>query len=124
MLTYKPDCEEVLNRFEAWWDQQIIDRPPVTMWVRSNRPYKGPTRRHATVRDRDILAPVIDYSADYPNKTGRTICHVNYEQLRSGEIEIDGRKIAGAGDLKITITLHRADGTASVETFSQAKRGL
>ena len=40
------------------------------------------------------------------------------------KIKIDGRKIAGAGDLKITITLHRADGTASVETFSQAKRGL
>jgi len=46
------------------------------------------------VRDRDILAPVIDYSSDYPQKTGRTVCHVNYEQLRSGEIEIEGRKIA------------------------------
>jgi uncharacterized protein (DUF39 family) len=46
------------------------------------------------VCDRDILAPVIDYSMDYPQKTGRTICHVSYEQLRSGEIEIDGRKIA------------------------------
>jgi uncharacterized protein (DUF39 family) len=45
------------------------------------------------VRDRDILAPVIDYGNDYPQKTGRTICHVNYEQLRSGEIEIDGKKI-------------------------------
>ncbi|MEN6576258.1 MAG: homocysteine biosynthesis protein [Phycisphaerales bacterium] len=48
------------------------------------------------VRDRDILAPVIDYGTDYPQKTGRTICHVNYEQLRSGEIEIDGKKIAVA----------------------------
>ena len=45
------------------------------------------------VRDRDILAPVIDYGTDYPQKTGRMICHVNYEQLRSGEIEIDGKKI-------------------------------
>lgn len=45
------------------------------------------------VRDREILAPVIDYGNDYPQKTGRTICHVNYEQLRSGEIEIDGKKI-------------------------------
>jgi len=52
--------------------------------------------KRTCVRDRDILAPVIDYSADYPNKTGRTICHVNYEQLRSGEIEIDGKKIAVA----------------------------
>ncbi len=45
------------------------------------------------VRDRDILAPVIDYGNDYPQKTGRVICHVSYEQLRSGEIEIDGKKI-------------------------------
>ncbi len=48
------------------------------------------------VRDRDILAPVIDYGTDYPQKTGRVICHVNYEQLRTGEIEIDGRPIAVA----------------------------
>lgn len=40
------------------------------------------------------------------------------------KIKIDGKKIAGAGDLKITITLHRSDGTASVETFNEAKRGL
>ncbi|MBP7051523.1 MAG: homocysteine biosynthesis protein [Phycisphaerae bacterium] len=45
------------------------------------------------VRDRDILAPVIDYGNDYPQKTGRVICHVSYEQLRSGEIEIEGKKI-------------------------------
>ncbi len=52
--------------------------------------------KRACVRDRDIQAPVIDYSSDYPNKTGRTICRVNYEQLRSGEIEVDGKKIAVA----------------------------
>ena len=46
------------------------------------------------IRDRDILAPVTDYSSDYPQRTGRVIGHVNYEQLRTGEIEIDGKKIA------------------------------
>jgi len=46
------------------------------------------------VRDRDILAPVVDYSHDYPEKTGRVICHVNYEQLRRGEIEVEGKKVA------------------------------
>jgi len=40
------------------------------------------------------------------------------------KIKIDGKKIAGAGDLKITITLHRSDGTASVQTFTEVKRGL
>jgi uncharacterized protein (DUF39 family) len=49
---------------------------------------------HACVRDRDILAPVVDYSNDYPDMTGRVLCHVSYEQLRSGEIEVDGRKVA------------------------------
>ncbi|HQI27387.1 MAG TPA: homocysteine biosynthesis protein, partial [Sedimentisphaerales bacterium] len=54
--------------------------------------------KRTCVRDRDILAPVVDYSTDYGQKTGRVICHVNYEQLRSGEIEIDGKKI-NAGSL-------------------------
>jgi len=49
--------------------------------------------RRTCVRDRDIFAPVVDYSADYPQKTGRVLCHVSYEQLRSGEIEIDGKKV-------------------------------
>jgi uncharacterized protein (DUF39 family) len=45
------------------------------------------------VRDRDILAPVVDYSHDYPQNTGKVICRVSYEQLRSGEIEVDGMKV-------------------------------
>lgn len=49
--------------------------------------------KRTCVRDRDILAPVIDYSHDYPQKTGKVLAHVSYEQLRSGEIEIDGRKV-------------------------------
>jgi len=50
------------------------------------------------VRDRDILAPVVDYSADYPQNTGKIICHVSYEQLRSGEIDVEGKKVK-AGSL-------------------------
>ena len=46
------------------------------------------------VRDRDILAPVIDYSNDYPQNTGKVLCHVNYEQLRSGQIQVEGKRIA------------------------------
>jgi len=45
------------------------------------------------VRDRDIFAPVVDYSHDYPENTGRVIAKVNYEQLRSGEITIEGKKV-------------------------------
>lgn len=54
--------------------------------------------KRTCVRDRDILAPVIDYSSDYPQKTGRVVARVNYEQLRSGEIEIEGKTI-GIGSL-------------------------
>ncbi len=55
---------------------------------------------HATVRDRDILAPVVDYSADYPNRTGKVLAHVSYEQLKSGEI--DGAGAEGRGRLAMS----------------------
>ena len=47
-----------------------------------------------TVRDRDIYAPVIDYSHDYPQKTGTVLCEVSYEELKSGDVTIMGRKVA------------------------------
>ncbi|NIS83284.1 MAG: hypothetical protein GTO14_24500, partial [Anaerolineales bacterium] len=50
--------------------------------------------KRTCVSDREILAPVVDYSIDYPQNTGKVLCHVNYEQLRSGEIEVEGRKVA------------------------------
>lgn len=50
--------------------------------------------KRTCIRDRDILAPVVDYSNDYPQNTGKVIDYVSYEQLRSGQIEIEGTKIA------------------------------
>lgn len=50
--------------------------------------------KRTCVRDRDIFAPVIDYSSDYPQKTGKIVAKISYEQLRCGEIEIDGKTIA------------------------------
>jgi len=49
--------------------------------------------RRTTVRDRDILAPVVDYSSDYPNRTGKILCRVSYEDLRRGEVTVLGRKV-------------------------------
>ncbi len=40
------------------------------------------------------------------------------------KVKVDGKKLAGAGDLTITITLRKADGSASVGTFSEKKPGL
>ncbi|MBD3393889.1 MAG: hypothetical protein GF418_17280 [Chitinivibrionales bacterium] len=48
----------------------------------------------ACIRDRDIPAPVIDYGIDYPQNTGKVLCHVTYEDLRSGRIEVQGKKVA------------------------------
>ena len=50
--------------------------------------------KRTCVRDRDIMAPVVDYSLDYPQNNGKVICSVNYEQLRSGQIEVEGKKVA------------------------------
>ncbi|MCF7973167.1 MAG: homocysteine biosynthesis protein [Phycisphaerae bacterium] len=50
--------------------------------------------KRTCVRDRDILAPVVDYSHEYPQNTGKVVAQVNYEQLRSGRIEIEGKQIA------------------------------
>ena len=50
--------------------------------------------KRTCVSDREILAPVVDYNTDYPQNTGKVLCHVNYEQLRSGEIEVEGRKFS------------------------------
>jgi len=57
-------------------------------------PILGPdVLKRTCVRDRDILAPVIDYSSDYPNNTGRVIAQVSYEQLKSGQITIEGQAV-------------------------------
>ena len=49
--------------------------------------------KHLAVRDRDIQAQVIDYSTDYPQRTGNVLGSVNYEQLRSGCVDFMGKKI-------------------------------
>ncbi len=46
-----------------------------------------------TVRDRDIVAPVIDYAHDYGERTGKVISTLNYEQLKAGEVTVLGRKV-------------------------------
>jgi uncharacterized protein (DUF39 family) len=50
--------------------------------------------KRATVRDSEIFAPVIDYSADYPKRTGKVLCRLSYAELRSGEVTVQGRKVA------------------------------
>jgi uncharacterized protein (DUF39 family) len=49
--------------------------------------------RRTTVRDRDVQACIIDYAIDYPQKTGKVITRCNYAQLRSGTVEVQGKKV-------------------------------
>ncbi|HOV21341.1 MAG TPA: homocysteine biosynthesis protein [bacterium] len=47
----------------------------------------------ASIPDEEIYAPVVDYSNDYPNAIEKVICWVNYAQLKSGKVEIMGKKV-------------------------------
>lgn len=51
-LSTKPDYEECLARFEAWWHCEIIDRPPLTMSVDRPRRQALPQKQHASLRER------------------------------------------------------------------------
>jgi L-aspartate semialdehyde sulfurtransferase len=49
--------------------------------------------RYTGVKDADIVAPVLDYSREYPYREGGPLGHVSYAQLKSGHIEVGGRKV-------------------------------
>jgi L-aspartate semialdehyde sulfurtransferase len=55
------------------------------------------TLRYAAVKDKDIYTAIVDYSDAYPNGKPEIVGEVNYEQLKSGEIEIKGKKVPTAG---------------------------
>ena len=39
------------------------------------------------------MAPIVDYSHDYPEKTGKILGRVSYAELRTGEIEVNGKPV-------------------------------
>jgi len=46
-----------------------------------------------SVSDDEISVPVVDYGSAYPESGGQAITYVTYAQLKSGEIELDGKKV-------------------------------
>jgi len=56
----------------------------------------GEILRYAAVKDSEIKAPVVDYSEAYPNLKSEVIDEVSYAELKSGEIEIKGKKVPTA----------------------------
>jgi len=51
-LEKQPEFERILDRFCAWWNCQIIDRPPVSMDIRPLRAVELPAKHHADARER------------------------------------------------------------------------
>ena len=54
MFEFKPDFEEVFDRFEAWWDCRVLDRPlvSITFGKPEDQCVPWPQKQHPTVRDR------------------------------------------------------------------------
>jgi len=50
--------------------------------------------KFTAVKDEDIYTQIIDYSNNYPNMEPGNLGTVNYKQLRSGEIEVQGKKVS------------------------------
>jgi L-aspartate semialdehyde sulfurtransferase len=48
---------------------------------------------YTAVSDEDLLTPIVDYSHDYPNATGKTLGQASYAELRAGAIELEGKTI-------------------------------
>jgi uncharacterized protein (DUF39 family) len=53
--------------------------------------------RYTTVGDEEILAQVVDYSDSYPQCNPGSLGEVNYKQLKSGRITVQGKEIPTAG---------------------------
>ncbi len=64
---------------------------------------------YTTVDDYQILAPVIDYSKDYPQNTGVVLGEVNYGNLKKGSIHLLGKDIPTASLSSYSRALEVAD---------------
>jgi L-aspartate semialdehyde sulfurtransferase len=53
--------------------------------------------RQAAVRDEEICAQVVDYSEAYPQCIPGSLGEVNYKQLKSGKITVQGKEVPTAG---------------------------
>ena len=63
---YKPDYDRTLARFEAFWQREIVDRPPVTIALpKAGRRAARPTRVYASLEEKwlDIDGRIDDMEA-------------------------------------------------------------
>lgn len=50
-MKWKPDFEQTVPRFDAWWRGEVLDRPPACVRSKPTRAYEGPVSTHASRRD-------------------------------------------------------------------------
>lgn len=51
---------------------------------------------YASRPDRELYAPIVDYSRAYPNREPGSLGVVSYAELRSGQITVNGKKVSTA----------------------------
>ncbi len=51
---------------------------------------------YAAIKDADILAPIVDYSGSYPERKPDVLGEVSYALLKSGQIEVEGKRVPTA----------------------------
>ncbi len=61
------------------------------------------------VSDADIQMPIKDYGHDYPNGISKILGHATYEELLSGEIEVNGKRTPTVPVTSRTMSLEVAD---------------
>lgn len=61
MFEFKPDYEECKKRIEAWWECQVLDRPPVHITLPREKPVMQVPSHTGSVRERWLDA---DYQSD------------------------------------------------------------
>ena len=52
--------------------------------------------RYTSVKDEDIVTQIYDYSMDYPKGAPKSLGEVNYKELRTGTIILNGKRVATA----------------------------
>jgi uncharacterized protein (DUF39 family) len=64
---------------------------------------------YAGVSDEDIQMPVVDYGADYGQGKSRILKYVTYAELKSGQVEIEGKKVPTVPVTSYALSLEVAD---------------
>jgi hypothetical protein len=51
-LEYKPDAAQACERMSAWWEREILDRPPIQVCAPRPNPRPLPRKQHASLPER------------------------------------------------------------------------